>query len=347
MSRSETSDFQSTVQEKPQHYKFSLEIHKNLKLLTKLDNWHALLALLENYTIILSSILITCYLSGCFYPLALLLIGSRQRALATLLHESAHGTLARNRFLNQMLGTFGSGYLIFQQMTAYKKTHCLNHHGHLGNPGYDPDFKFYLSEGLYEPISPSSFLLRYIIQPLLLLRVPVYLIYLIRHRLFAKENDRRESLLLLGYWAAIVGLSVWLGFWDKLILFWFIPYLTIFQVLGWFIELSEHYPLLGNSNIDLYLSRNRFSPWCEAFFTSIHNENFHLVHHLLPNVPFWNQPKAHKILMTDPNYRSQNELTGGIFFSHKHHPSVLSHILEFVRSKTGAISSCECYNSAR
>jgi fatty acid desaturase len=328
MPPSESTTRPSTVQEGYQHYKFPLEIRKQLKPLTRLDDWHSILALIEDYVIILASILITCNLANWFYPVALLLIGSRQRALATLLHESAHGTLAKTRLLNWMLGTFGSGYLIFQQMTAYKRSHSINHHRYLGHPEHDPDFKFYLSEGLYEPISPFSFLLQYIVQPLLLFRVPVYLLYLIRHRLFAKENDRQESLILLSYWLAIAGLAAWLGFWDKLILFWFIPYLTVFQVLGWFIEMSEHYPLLGNSTIDLYLSRNRFSSWYEAFFTSMHNENFHLVHHLLPNVPFWNQPKAHQILMADPNYRSQNTLTGGIFFSNHDRPSILSSILK-------------------
>jgi fatty acid desaturase len=333
MLRSETIGFQGSVRAKHQRYKFSLKIRKQLKLLTKLDNWHGLLALLEDYTIILSSILVTCYWSSWFYPFALLMIGSRQRALATLLHESAHGMLARNGFLNWMLGTFLSGYLIFQQMAAYKKSHCFNHHRYLGHPELDPDFKFYLAEGLYESIDRSSFLLKYIVQPLFLLRVPVYLVYLIQHRLFAKDNDRRESLVLLSYWSAIVGFSIWLGFWDELILFWLVPYFTTFQVLGWFIELSEHYPLLGNSTIDLYLSRNRFSPWYEAFFTSMHNENFHLAHHLFPKVPFWNQPKAHEVLINDYNYRLHNELTGGIFLPYNHRPSILLHILEFLKSK--------------
>jgi fatty acid desaturase len=334
MSRLETIDFQSVVQEEHQHYKFSLEIRKQLKLLTKLDNWHSLLALLEDYMIILSSILITCHLFDWFYPVALLLIGSRQRALATLLHESAHGTLAKNRFLNWILGTFSSGYLIFQQMTAYKKSHCFNHHRHLGHPEYDPDFKFYLSAGLYESIGTSIFLLKYIIQPLLLFRVPVYLSYLIHYRLLAKDNDRQESLILLIYWSTIIAISVWFGFWDKLILFWFIPYLTTFQVLGWFIELSEHYPLLGNSYIDLYLSRNRLSPWYEAFFTSIHNENFHLVHHLMPSIPFWNQPKAHQVLMTDLNYAQVNDKIGGIFFSSKNVSNIISSIINYLKANS-------------
>jgi fatty acid desaturase len=312
------------------HYKFSQEIRQQIKPLVQLDNWHGLLAMLEDYAIILLSILITCHFSWWFYPLALLTIGSRQRALATLLHESAHQTLAKNKSLNLMLGTFCSGYLIFQQSTAYKESHCLNHHCHLGNPDRDPDLKFYLSRGLYQPLSRKKFLDKHILQPLVCLQTPSYLVYLVRHRLLSPANDLRESSIVLGYWGLILITAIWSGCWDKLILFWFIPYLTTFQVLGWFIEMSEHYPLLGNSTIDLYLSRNRFSPWYEAFFTSMHGENFHLVHHLLPKIPFWNMSKAHEILLKDFNYLACNEVTGGIFFADKNHPSILSDILKSV-----------------
>jgi hypothetical protein len=75
MPQSETVRHYRVVQEKYQQYKFSLESRKQFKLLSKLDNWHGILALLEDYAIILISILITCYLSDWFYPLALLLIG--------------------------------------------------------------------------------------------------------------------------------------------------------------------------------------------------------------------------------------------------------------------------------
>ncbi|MDQ2097731.1 MAG: guanitoxin biosynthesis L-arginine gamma (S) hydroxylase [Tychonema bourrellyi B0820] len=307
-----------------QQYKFSLEIKIQLKELTKLDNWHGLLALLQDCTLILASILITSYVTWFFYPIALLVIGSRQRALTTLLHDSAHGVLAKNKLLNSFLGTFGSGYLIFQQMIPYKKSHCYEHHSHLGNPEVDPDFKFYLKEGLYCEQSPKEFLVNHIIKPLLLFKVPQYIFYLINNRLFGKGCNLYETLIMLTYVFTIVSASVWFGFLDELILFWLVPYVTVFQVLGYFIEVSEHYPLVGKNTVDLYMTRNRFSPWYEAFFTSIHGENFHLVHHLMPSLPFWNLAQAHKILLVDPNYFRHNSLTGGIFFPSNGFSSIVS-----------------------
>ena len=319
---------------KYKRYKFSPEITSQIKELTKLNNWHGLLALLQDYFIILATILITSHITWFFYPIALLVIGSRQRALTTILHESAHGVLAKNKLLNSVLGTFCSGYLILQQMTVYKKSHCYEHHCHLGSPELDPDFKFYRAEGLYNPHSPKHFLVKHIIQPLLLFKVPKYLFYLAKHRLFEKGGNSRESTMMQVYLLTIVGASIWFGFWEELILFWLIPYLTVFQVLGYFIEVSEHYPLVGKNRIDLYMSRNRFSLWYEAFFTSMHGENFHLVHYLMPSVPFWKQDKAHNILLTDANYARHNSLTGGIFFSANGAFSIMSSWIEYIYPST-------------
>ena len=307
-----------------EQYKFSRDIKSQLIELAKLDDWHGLLALLEDSILILASILITTHVTWFFYLIALLVIGSRQRALTTILHDSAHGILVKNKSLNWVLGTFCSGYLIFQQMIPYKKSHCYEHHSHLGDPKLDPDFKFYLEEGLYYPQSPRDFLVKHIIKPLLLFKVPQYILYLVKYRLFGKGCDLYETIIMLVYLSTIVSASVWFGFWDELILFWLVPYITVFQVLGYFIEISEHYPLVGNNMVDLYMTRNRFSPWYEAFFTSIHGENFHLIHHLMPSLPFWNLAKAHKMLLADSNYFRHNSRTGGIFFSSNGVPSIVS-----------------------
>jgi len=318
-------------QTKYERYKFSPEIISSIKKLTKLDNWHGLLALSEDYLLILASILITSHVSWFFYPLTLLVIGSRQRALTTILHESAHGVLAKDKLLNSVLGTFCSGYLIFQQIIPYKKSHCSMHHSHLGNPELDPDFKFHLEEGLYDAACSKHFLVRHIIKPLLLFKVPQYMFYLAKYRLFGSCCDLYETIIMLAYLFTIVSAAVWFGFWIQLILFWLVPYVTVFQVLGYFIEVSEHYPLVGQNTVDLYMTRNRFSPWYEAFFTSMHSENFHLIHHLMPSVPSWNLAKAHKILLADPNYFQHNSRTGGIFFPSNGAPSIVSTFIEYMR----------------
>lgn len=309
-------------------YKFDTSIQKEIKSLSKLDNWHCIQALLEDYFFIVASISITYYISWYFYPVAVLIIGARQRALATLLHEAAHKTLAKNKYLNFAIGSFFSGYLILQTFTGYKKSHVDYHHKYFGNPLLDPDYYFHISEGLYNPQNFSSFINKYIVMPLLLAKVPNYLYALIKDRLSIQKTNKLETIIMLTYLLTITVLSWIFNAEYLLILFWLIPYLTTFQIIGWFIELSEHYPLVGNNDIDIYMTRNRKSHWSEAFFLSIHNENYHLDHHLNPVTPFWNLPKAHQIRLRDSNYAKIDNSAGGIFISSNNSPSVIQSLIE-------------------
>ncbi|WP_189524990.1 guanitoxin biosynthesis L-arginine gamma (S) hydroxylase [Nostoc sp. 'Peltigera membranacea cyanobiont' 232] len=308
-------------------YEFEDPINQQIKKLIDLDNWHSLLALLKNYAFILASVLITYQTHWYGYPLAVLVIGSRQRALATLLHEAAHKTLARNRWLNLIVGSFCSGYLILQTITAYRQSHVRYHHGHFGDPELDPDYKLMLEEGLYDhPVKLQSFALKHLLAPLFLSKVPVYLYSLVRHRLWDGGDHLAEKALMLAYVTSIVAGATFLGLGKVLLLFWVVPYLTTFQIIGWFIELNEHFPLMQN-DCNLYMARNRHSHWLESFFTGMHNESYHLVHHLNPALPFWNQVKAHQVYLQDYNYTQQDTCSGGIFISSNGQPSFVMSLL--------------------
>ncbi len=310
------------MKKKIEKYRFSSSIYDQLKPLRKVDRWHCWLALTEDWIIICFAIFISYHLSWYFYPLSILLIGSRQRALATLLHESAHQVITTNRIINFMMGTFFSGYLILQTFSSYRKSHVVKHHGKFGNPEEDPDYQFLISQGLYQKdLDDKIFQRDYVFLPLLLFQVPKYIKSLLTHRLLSEKNYLENfSMALL--WLIIISLSILFNQWQYLILFWLIPYLTVFQIINGFIELTEHYPLMNN-NVDLYMSRNRNSHFIEQFLTGMHNENYHLVHHLFPSIPFWNVPKAHKILMQDVNYAEYDTQSRGILWSKNNTPGIL------------------------
>lgn len=108
---------------------FEKIIMKDLRSLSKLDNYHGILAVFWDYFQILSLIAFSCYMQNILiYIFAVFFIGSRQRALATILHESAHRVLAKNRKLNDFWGKFVSGYLIFQTFKKYRQSHIVLHH---------------------------------------------------------------------------------------------------------------------------------------------------------------------------------------------------------------------------
>ena len=320
-------------------HRFSKDIKAKIKTLCVYDNYHGPLAVLQNLFWISFSIYLSEY-SFWFIPLTLLLIGSRQRALATLLHEAAHGALCSNRRIEKILGTWCSGYLIFQTWASYRRSHTLEHHHKLGDPNCDPDYQYYRQAGVFEPLSKVRFALAYLIKPMFFLGAPQSLKYLLFNRLIRSPRQGELLAVLICQGTLALCLTQILGA-KGYLLYWLLPYLTTFQAITWFIELAERYPMIARAKSDLLATRNRFSHPIEHFFTAMHGENFHLIHHLFPGIPYWNLKKAHRILLNDPAYALRNSAFGGIFLSSNFAPSMWADILLKNPSTTEAISDAQ------
>lgn len=297
-----------------EHYNFSKEIKDELRPLYKSNNYKGIIGILYDYLVIALAIALGNY-NIWFYPLAVLIIGSRQRALATILHDASHLCLAKSKKLNYILGTYFSGYLIGQEFNVYKDSHVKGHHTHLGNPDKDPDYQYHIESGLYKLKNNNHFLFKYVLRPLFLLNIVSYAYYVFKNRMLQFKKYPKQYIAMIALWIVIIGILLYFGAIKFLLLYWIVPYFTSFMVIGWFIEMAEHYPLVLNNKKGIKMTRNRFSHWFEAFFLSIHAENYHLTHHLQASIPYWNISKAHKIMMKDSEYRELNEQMGGVFIS--------------------------------
>ncbi|OGT42248.1 MAG: hypothetical protein A3F42_05170 [Gammaproteobacteria bacterium RIFCSPHIGHO2_12_FULL_37_34] len=307
-------------------YRFDQSIQQELIPLRELDNWHCIIGTLYDYAIIAIAILLF-YLQPWCYLLSVILIGSRQRALATLLHEAAHLCLAKHRHLNRFVGTYLSGYLILQEFDTYRDSHVKLHHAYLGDPSKDPDYQYHIQQKLYNYTGSLGFFRRYILKPLFLCQSGSYCYYLIKHRLIPKRKHLKNFLEMLVLWCVIIAVCYYFDVLNYLLLLWFIPLVSTSVVFGWFNELAEHYPMIRINNNELYMSRNRFSHWLEHFLFNTHNENYHLVHHLQASMPYWNLKKAHQIMRHDQQYAKWNENMGGIFASSNNQLSLVKRFL--------------------
>ena len=309
-------------------YRFPPDVERDLKALNTPDNWHALLAWFEDLVWMAGCVLLCVYGSYWFYPLAALVIGARQRGLNSILHECAHGVAMSNRKLQMAVGTVLTAYPIFQQHYAYKVSHVYTHHPRLGSPDLDPDLRFFIEQGVYKKSTAPKYVRRVVLMPLFGSQTSAYIRYVIRSRsrvLTGPERSaapaspvqRRKRLLdrlsFWAFWATVAG-AAWYGDWFiELLLFWIVPYLTSFQIMGWYIELSEHTPLVRDSSLDLYMTRNRKSRLWERLLTGIHNDHYHLEHHLDPRTPFYKLAQAREIRMRDPKYAAVDAQFGGLW----------------------------------
>lgn len=309
-------------------YRFPPDVLRDLRELNRPDNWHVAAAWLRDAIWITACVLACVWVSPWLYPVAVLVIGARQRGTSTLLHDCAHGVGIADKRLQMLFGTVLTAYPIFQKHYAYKVSHVLTHHPKLGSPQEDPDLRFFIEQGAYRRGSSGAYVRRVVLMPLLGSQTWAYIRYLFRNRYHVitgvKERpappspvqQRKQQLdrfAFYAFWAVVIA-AAWSGGWLLgLFLFWVVPYLTSFQILGWYIELSEHTPLVRDTTVDLYMTRNRKSRTWEKLLTGIHNDNYHLEHHLDPRTPFYHLPKARLIRLRDPNYAAVDQAFGGLF----------------------------------
>lgn len=211
-----------------------------------------------------------------------LLVAGSLHGISLFTHEAVHGTLARRRGLNALLGA-ACAIPVLQNFSAYRVLH-LRHHRDLGGHD-DPDH--YAN---YTRWSWMVFLMNWL---RLLVGYPVYITAIpllgFKHGTW---RDRRGILLEIAATLLLCGL---LAYWlpaGLLLHGWLIPMVFInfmVNVRG----MSQH-TLLPEADDEIRGTRSILTGPVVAFFMC--NENYHLEHHLYPGVPWYRLPQVHAAL---------------------------------------------------
>ncbi|MEO1403839.1 MAG: beta-carotene hydroxylase [Cyanobacteria bacterium J06635_1] len=203
----------------------------------------------------------------CFVlsTLALHLVG-------TVIHDASHNAAHRNVIVNACLG-HGSALMLGFTFPVFTRVH-LQHHAHVNDPENDPDH--FVSTG----------------GPLWLIAARFFYheIYFFQRRLWRKFELYEWFLSRL----VVAGLiySAWrFDFLDYLFNFWFAPALVVGLALGLFFDYLPHRP---------FEERNR---WKNArvypgmiLNLAIMGQNYHLVHHLWPSIPWYKYKPAYEYM---------------------------------------------------
>lgn len=101
--------------------------------------------------------------------LVVLVIGASQHQLAGAGHEATHGTLFRNRMLNELASDWLCMFPVFSSTHSFRMYHMAHHH-YVNDPEKDPDFAMLAASGHWMrfPVPKSKFLLKIAQQFLLL-----------------------------------------------------------------------------------------------------------------------------------------------------------------------------------
>jgi beta-carotene hydroxylase len=190
----------------------------------------------------------------------------------TVIHDASHNSAHRNRTVNALLG-HGSALILGFSFPVFTRVH-LQHHAHVNDPENDPDH--FVSTG----------------GPLWLIAARFFYheIYFFKRRLW-----RNWELLewFLGRLAVVllVFAACQFDFLGYIFNYWFSPALVVGIALGLFFDYLPHRP---------FEERDRWKN-ARVYPSAILNllimgQNYHLVHHLWPSVPWYKYKPTYEVM---------------------------------------------------
>ena len=186
----------------------------------------------------------------------------------TPLHEAAHRSLARARWINELVGRL-CAVLLGGPFPAIRYLH-LEHHKHTNDPVADPDH--------WSGRGPAWLLpLRWLTQDL-----HYYVVYARRRRPAAERLEVIATLLALIATAVVLALT---GHGRAVLLYWLLPARVAIGVLAFAFDYLPHRPHQITAKEDR-LRATSASPGRWRYLASL-GQSLHLVHHLYPGVPFY------------------------------------------------------------
>lgn len=192
--------------------------------------------------------------------------------VGTVIHDASHNVAHENRILNAVMG-HGSALLLGFTFPVFTRVH-LQHHAHVNDPKNDPDHIV------------STFGPLWLIAP----RFFYHEIYFFQRKLW-KKYELLEWFLSRAVVATIIYCGVQFDFLRFLMNYWFAPALVVGMALGLFFDYLPHRP---------FQERNR---WRNArvypgqvMNVLIMGQNYHLIHHLWPSIPWYKyRPAYHAV----------------------------------------------------
>ena len=238
--------------------------------------------------------------------LAFFLLGGRQLHLAILMHDAGHQLLFKQAKTNITIGNWCAAYVLFLNTEHYAKQHN-HHHGFAGTPK-DPD----LANFRAYPVERTSFS-RKIARDIFGITGFKFIVGLLLNKTGLMEKDAAHYQTVLKgialHCAIIVAASLsgvlWLyGLWMAAF---FSSYMLVLRIR----QAAEHGAVRdSNSRDPRDHTRTTLASWWEQLLFAPANVNYHVEHHLVPNVPCYRLRELH-ILLKQRGYFANHPVTSG------------------------------------
>lgn len=242
------------------------------------------------------------------FVLAVVIVGGRQLALAVLMHEAAHGSLFRTRWLNDVFADWTCGKPVWSDVARYRKHH-LSHHAHTGTP-LDPDLglttpfpitRASLRRKLLRDAFGVTGVKRVVGQLAVDFELIAYTVSSDVKRLPRRplgEHLRAGARNLVGpvVTNALLAGALALTGHGWVYVAWVVAFLTVFSVVVRIRSIAEHACTEGSDD-PFRNTRTTLAGPVARLLLSPHRVGYHLEHHLLMTVPYFRLPELHRMLV--------------------------------------------------
>jgi fatty acid desaturase len=273
---------------------------EQLKIIRKKRDWINVVSISMNWLQILAAMALFFYFPNVLtFLLSVIVIGSRQFALAVLAHEGAHNLLFSNEKINDFASQWFCAFPLFSDNRPYRPYHLAHHR--FTESENDPD----ISLSAPFPITKASFRRKVIRDLTGQTGFKRYSIAL--KSIFSSEADnfagriKKISDKISGFFISnlvIFSLIAIFSHWSIYFLLWWIPAFTYYSLIVRIRNIAEHSVTPGDTNLNN--TRTTKASLLTRYLLVPHHVNFHLEHHLFTNCPWYNLPKVHEMLKGEP-----------------------------------------------
>lgn len=249
-------------------------------------------------------------------PLCVMVVGTRQLGLAILMHEAAHGMLAKDQRLNDFMGHWLCAVPVGAALPIYRPYH-LSHH-RFAQQAEDPDLMlsapFPVTRGslrrkMIRDLTGQTFFKQRVLLPLALRKAGTAQPE--AHDYDAVVTGQSVLPFLLVNAGVLIALTL-VGVWWAYFALWLLPMATWFPLVTRLRNIAEHACVEGSATDPFRAARTTRATWWERAFIAPYWVNFHAEHHLFMHVPCWSLPRLHRAIAARPQAANMEVATGYI-----------------------------------
>lgn len=271
------------------------------------------LQLVGAWAVIVGAVVWATYVDAIWATIiAIVVVATRQNVLGLLVHEQAHLSGYRGKYGDLLVNLFAAYPLLVLTVEGYAQVHLAHHRDYFTEK--DPDFLRKRGEEWRFPKTLGETTRLFVTDIL-----GINTLKLIRGKTkpandqaFARRH-RVPGWVRPAYLLLLAGVLTWMHAWSLFLIFWFVPILTVLQLIVRWGAICEHKYNLPGASVTESTPLIVVSWWEQLLLPNL-NFTMHPYHHFFPGVSFSNLPKVHAIYVREGLVNPQHVFRGYVAY---------------------------------